>query len=126
MLTTKMSKEERESALKPIRLYVFLSAAGLPIKREKLEEILEKAGDSQAVLGKELFKYYKAQGSSLKLITAGIAKLSMDYFSSNGTSKISAKSVGQPNIDIQDLELWQKTTGFYSPKVSMEKQLQNF
>ncbi|KAG7839648.1 hypothetical protein KL942_003259 [Ogataea angusta] len=80
MLSTKLSHEEVATKLRPIRLQTFLTAAGLPIKREKLEQLLDQAGDSQAQLAKSLFKHYQEEGGSLRLISSTVMKLTRDVF----------------------------------------------
>ncbi|QPG73706.1 hypothetical protein FOA43_001019 [Brettanomyces nanus] len=114
MLSTECSQEVVEQMLTPIRLYCFLSSVGLPIKRDKLEEILEESGESKVALCKNLLKYYKRQGRTFRLITAGLTKLPIAVFPSTNKKMWDAKMEQTVpfEIDINHLQEWQKHVGF--------------
>ncbi|KAH3682991.1 hypothetical protein WICPIJ_006039, partial [Wickerhamomyces pijperi] len=46
MLATKLDAREAERKLRPMRLQMFLTAAGLPVKGDKIKQIVDEAGDS--------------------------------------------------------------------------------
>ncbi|KAG7796664.1 hypothetical protein KL929_003171 [Ogataea haglerorum] len=102
MLSTKLSHEEAATKLRPIRLQTFLTAAGLPIKREKLEKLLDQAGESQAQLARLLFKHYQEEGGSLRLISSTVMKLTKDVFARSKKADIPRPS----STEIINLVSW--------------------
>ncbi|KAG7904607.1 hypothetical protein KL905_003533 [Ogataea polymorpha] len=102
MLSTRFSHEEAAIKLRPIRLQTFLTGAGLPIKREKLEQLLAQAGDSQAQLARLLFKHYQEQGGSLRLISTTVMKLTKDVFARSRKADTPRTS----STEITNLESW--------------------
>lgn len=128
LVDSKCLKEEVESKFKTIQLLMYLSSMGLPIKKEHLEDILEKSGDSQVLLGKNLYKYYHERGKSITLIAAVIARLSKSLLFSGGheNSIKAANPIPQLRIDDQDLRSWQKSIGYVRDSVSMKQRLAAF
>ena len=115
MVSSSASKEEIEEQLRPVRMYCFLSSLGLPIKKDKLEQILQESGSSKLALSKNLLRYYRKQGKSIRLILAGITKITADTSLSWRTKKSddgTSQSSMATEINIHTLQEWQKTIGF--------------
>lgn len=124
---SKCSKEEVESKFKSVQLFIFLSSMGLPIKKEHLDEILENSGDSQIVLGKSLYKYYRGKGKSITLIASMIAKLSTSMlFSANDVKGKVEPAIPKLEIDEYHLREWQTSIGYIKDSISMKQKIQNF
>lgn len=115
MVSSSASEEEIEEQLRPVRIYCFLSSLGLPIKKYRLEKILEESGSSKLALSKNLLKYYRKQGKSIRLILAGMAKITADASTSwktKGKDKEDSHFSNASEIDINRLQEWQKAIGF--------------
>lgn len=122
------SKEKIEKNYQGMQIFVFLSSMGLPIKQEHLEDIMEKSGNSQVSLCKNLYKYYREKGKSIALIASAMAKLSTSLiFSTSGStsSKIVA-AVPAIEIELSQLHEWQKHTGLYRDPVTLHDKLYKF
>lgn len=118
---------EIEKNNKGIQLILFLSSCGLPIKPEHLEDILTKSGDSQVVLCKNLYKYYREKGKSIKLIAAAMAKLSTSYIFSNSDTTIKVESaIPKVEIGINNLREWQQKIGYITDEIPMKERLNGF
>lgn len=121
------SKEEVERKYQVIQLFMFLSSMGLPIKKEKLAEFVERSGKSQISLGKHLYKYYRENGKSLTLIASMIAKLSTFFIFSGAANPSSTTNVATPPvlIDVGNIINWQNKIGFIRDQISMKDRLQS-
>ncbi|KAH3670615.1 hypothetical protein OGAPHI_001130 [Ogataea philodendri] len=102
MLATKLDAREAERKLRPMRLQMFLTAAGLPVKGDKIKQIVDEAGDSQTQLVRLLFKHYQGEGSSIRLISTAIAKIAKDLFARS--KKIEVSTVA--STEIINLDSW--------------------
>lgn len=125
LVDSKCSKKDVENNLKTIQLYMFLSSMGLPIKKETLEEIVSDSGNSQVVICKQLYKYYRSKGKSITTIAAAMAKLSASFvfMKSQDSSKEAESTVPSEEIDINHILEWQNSIGFYRDTLSMEQKL---
>ncbi|VEU22574.1 DEKNAAC103637 [Brettanomyces naardenensis] len=113
MLTTERSREDVEQMLTPVRIYFFLSSVGLPIKKDALVDILKTSGDSKIALCKNLLKYYRSQGKALRLISAGLAKMSLAVLPGPGNLSVDFHRHSEPvHIDPVHLQEWQRGIGF--------------
>lgn len=118
------SKQEIEKNSKGIQIFLFLSSMGLPVKQDKLEEILREAGDSQVALYKNLYKYYRRKGKSIRLITTVMAKLSASVLFTTEDLPTQVDSViPEVEIDSSRLREWQQRIGYVGESVSMKQRL---
>lgn len=109
MLQTELAEKDAERMLRPMQLYTFLTAVGLPIMPKTLQQIMDNAGDSKVQLYKNLFGYYRSQGRSLKMV-AGLAKLSALLAMSSEAHGFQNSS--ETEIDIDHLQEWQDSIGY--------------
>ena len=127
LINSSCTKENVERNLKAIQLYIFLTSMGLPIKQEQLDDILEKSGNSQVVLCKNLYKFYREKGKSITLIAAVMAKLSKSLlFSATDSAMKVEPAVARTEVDINHLRDWQVKVGYYREKSSLVERLSKF
>ncbi|TID31115.1 hypothetical protein CANINC_000359 [Pichia inconspicua] len=121
LVDSSCSKEEMEKESKGIQLFLFLSSMGLPIKQQHLQDILKASGDSQILLSKNLYKYYRERGKSITLLAAMMTKLSKSLFLRDAASVEPA--IKKTEVDVAKITEWQQNIGYVRNRQSISQKL---
>lgn len=122
-INSELTKEEVEEALAPVRLYCFLSAEGLPIKKGVIQKLFDDNKGSRVALGKDLFKYYRSKGKGMALMKAGVMKFLMDTLMKSSVAELNEDVNCQQKCEIEpeSLQKWQNATGFIKCRTISER-----